>query len=218
MTQIYKQRGLYDCFLACLAMAVQRPPETIFPAEIYAQIESDQGCARHDSTETKALFALAGLAKDAGYWSCYIGGVTSKLNVLDLLEGRRAIVQVNSLNNAPPAQHYVYWDGRQLHDPSNKQIYQWLRQLTSAQHVFILNERTEPKAEPISEERLRKMVDRFIGWKIPQSFGPDGYITFDREKAKASVYWPTGTNLLSCTEAEEMLRYMLEQPKENPHG
>lgn len=55
---------------------------------------------------------------------------------------------------------------------------------------------------------LSKLVDRFLGWKIPQTFGPDCYISFDREKAVQNNGWPIGTNLLNAEEAKAMIEYL----------
>ncbi len=143
MTQIFKQIGDYDCFLCCAAMAVQRSPIQMFSQDIYDQIEKDEGSARSDATKHEVLLGLCGLQKDKDYWDVYLGGATPKGNIMGLLDGRRAMLQVMSLNNEPPAQHYVYWDGHQLHDPSNKQVYRWLKQCLSVGYVYIFNERAQ---------------------------------------------------------------------------
>lgn len=57
--------------------------------------------------------------------------------------------------------------------------------------------------------RLSAMVDRFLGWKLPDSFGPDCFVTFDRERAKANQSWPIGTNILGASEARAMLEHIL---------
>lgn len=142
MTQVFKQRNDYDCFLCCLAMAVQKAPASLFSQEIFDQIEKDKGSARHATTEHAVLFERCGLVEDKDYYAIYLGGASPKGNILDLLHGRRAMLQVMSLNNEPPAQHYVYWDGHTLHDPSNKQQYRWLKQCLSAGYVYIFNEVT----------------------------------------------------------------------------
>lgn len=55
-----------------------------------------------------------------------------------------------------------------------------------------------------------EMVSRFLGWKLPQDFYPDCYVTFDREKASASqASWPSGTNLLHAGQARAMLEHVL---------
>ena len=75
----------------------------------------------------------------------------------------------------------------------------------------------------MTDEQIKKMVDRFLGWQLPKDFSPDCGISFDR---KVNLYqdgevkecerydagpgwWPVGTNLFSADEAEEMIRYIL---------
>jgi prepilin-type processing-associated H-X9-DG protein len=137
--KVYKQRRTYDCHLCCIAMAAQKAPGKIFPLSIRDRIEVDKGSNRSDKTELKKLFAMAGFVEGVDYWTAYIGSQPSKRNVLSLLQGRRAIIQVASLNHEN-ASHVVYWDGHTLHDPSTKQVYRWLDQLVSAEHVTVFNE------------------------------------------------------------------------------
>lgn len=62
----------------------------------------------------------------------------------------------------------------------------------------------------MSKTMIDKMVARFLGWKLPEDFGPDCYITFDREKAKQNPHcWPIGTNLLTADQARAMVKHML---------
>lgn len=62
----------------------------------------------------------------------------------------------------------------------------------------------------MSKTMIDKMVDRFLGWKLPEDFSPDCYITFDREKAKQNPHcWPVGTNLLTADQARAMVKHML---------
>ena len=62
----------------------------------------------------------------------------------------------------------------------------------------------------MSKTMIDKMVDRFLIWKLPDDFGPDSSITFDREKAKQGPHcWPVGTNLLTADQAREMVKHML---------
>ena len=56
------------------------------------------------------------------------------------------------------------------------------------------------------EEVLKIAVDRFLGWKLPADFSPDGGISF-----KSGVYETTGTNLFTAQQANEMLKYVLEE-------
>ena len=46
-----------------------------------------------------------------------------------------------------------------------------------------------------------EMVGRFLSWKLPKDFAPDGGISF-----KESAWWPSGTNLLHAGQAKEMLQ------------
>ena len=69
-----------------------------------------------------------------------------------------------------------------------------------------------------SEDQIKHMTNRFLGWKLPEDFRPDDGISFEPEFNKE---WnasqgkppqrrtPTGTNLFSYTQAEAMVRYML---------
>ena len=48
------------------------------------------------------------------------------------------------------------------------------------------------------------MVGRFLNWKLPKDFAPDGGISFNE-----SAWWPTGTNLLHAGQAKEMLQEVI---------
>jgi hypothetical protein len=65
----------------------------------------------------------------------------------------------------------------------------------------------------MTNEQIKHMVDRFLGWKLPENFNPDGGLYFEpygnlgtpREYRRE----PVGTNLFDATQAEAMVRYML---------
>lgn len=59
----------------------------------------------------------------------------------------------------------------------------------------------------LREAALDAAVDRFLSWCLPQDFAPDGGVSF--KPPTDSVSWPTGTNLLTATQAREMLRRVL---------
>lgn len=64
------------------------------------------------------------------------------------------------------------------------------------------------------DDQIKFMVDRFLQWKLPTDFHPDCGIHFDADAAikldpRNGKYEPVGTNLLSATQAEEMVRFML---------
>ena len=56
------------------------------------------------------------------------------------------------------------------------------------------------------EVDINRMVDRFLQWKLPTTFQPDGGIYYDNDPTRQ----PTGTNLFTATQAKEMLEFILE--------
>lgn len=60
---------------------------------------------------------------------------------------------------------------------------------------------------------IKTMVDRFLGWRLPKDFAPDGGISF-----KESAWWPTGTNLLHAGQAKEMFEYVTAATSEMDFG
>jgi hypothetical protein len=66
----------------------------------------------------------------------------------------------------------------------------------------------------MTEDQIKYMVDRFLMWKLPKTFCPDGGISFDPIYNKGTPYEarhePVGTNVLTATQAEMMVRHMIE--------
>jgi hypothetical protein len=63
----------------------------------------------------------------------------------------------------------------------------------------------------MTNDQIKHMVSRFLAWKLPHNFSPDGGITAERPNYAPGVVWePTGTNLLDWTQAEAMVRHMLD--------
>lgn len=66
----------------------------------------------------------------------------------------------------------------------------------------------------MTNEQIKHMVNRFLGWKLPESFSPDGGIsfkkTFNDHLPNPPKNEPTGTNLFDVDEASAMVRYMIE--------
>lgn len=60
---------------------------------------------------------------------------------------------------------------------------------------------------------IKAAVDRFLGWKLPDTLYPDCFISFDRERAKSSGSWPIGTNLLNAEEARALFEHALHEAK-----
>lgn len=67
---------------------------------------------------------------------------------------------------------------------------------------------------PASEEQIKHMVSRFLAWKLPEHFRPDAGISFKREfnehTAHPMKHEPFGTNLFDATQADAMVRHMLD--------
>ena len=66
----------------------------------------------------------------------------------------------------------------------------------------------------MNEEQIKHMVNRFLSWKLPEDFHPDGGISFkpmfNEHTAHPSRHEPSGTNLFHIGQAEAMVRHMLE--------
>lgn len=66
----------------------------------------------------------------------------------------------------------------------------------------------------MTEEQIKYMAERFLNWGLPNDFSPDGGITFEPIMNRGTRYesprHPVGTNLLTYTQAREMVRHMLE--------
>jgi len=66
----------------------------------------------------------------------------------------------------------------------------------------------------MDDAQIKRMVDRFLVWKLPEDFSPDGGIsfkkTFNDHTEHPMKHEPTGTNLFDARQAEAMVRYMIE--------
>jgi len=58
----------------------------------------------------------------------------------------------------------------------------------------------------MDDNQIRHMVNRFLTWRIPQGFSPDHNIHFEGH----TEHGPVGTNLFTATQAEGMIRHMLQ--------
>jgi len=66
----------------------------------------------------------------------------------------------------------------------------------------------------ITDDQIKHMANRFLAWKLPETFSPDNGISFKPpfpDEPMRSRHWPIGTNLLIATEAEAMVRHMIEE-------
>jgi hypothetical protein len=68
----------------------------------------------------------------------------------------------------------------------------------------------------MTDAQIKHMVDRFLSWKLPRdAFNPDCGISFDKKPINAHTPWPSqyepsGTNLFGATQADAMVRHMIE--------
>lgn len=65
----------------------------------------------------------------------------------------------------------------------------------------------------MNDEQIKHMVNRFLSWRLPDNFNPDGGVSFKKmfneHTDHPMKHEPVGTNLLDAQQAEEMVRYMI---------
>jgi hypothetical protein len=70
------------------------------------------------------------------------------------------------------------------------------------------------KEDSMTDDQIKHMVSRFLGWRLPENFNPDAGIsfkaTFNEHTDHPMRHEPSGTNLLDFTQAEAMVRHMVE--------
>ena len=66
----------------------------------------------------------------------------------------------------------------------------------------------------MTDDQIKYMVDRFLQWKLPEDFYPDGGVRFENISNAGTSYAykhePVGTNLLTAVQAKAMLLHMLD--------
>lgn len=66
----------------------------------------------------------------------------------------------------------------------------------------------------MTNDQISHMVNRFLGWKLPDNFNPDAGISFVPDFNVGTPFQmrhrPVGTNLFTATQAEAMVRHMIE--------
>lgn len=60
-----------------------------------------------------------------------------------------------------------------------------------------------------SDKQIKHMVDRFLRWRLPENFNPDGGIRYVPYPPQIGHGGPTGTNLLDARQAEVMVRTLV---------
>lgn len=61
----------------------------------------------------------------------------------------------------------------------------------------------------MKDAEIDKMVNRFLCWRLPEDFAPDCCVKFTPEDHPN--LWPTGTNLLTASQARKMVLHMLSE-------
>ena len=84
--------------------------------------------------------------------------------------------------------------------------------IVTAAAPFLQESQGESK---MNDAQIKHMVNRFLPWRLPENFNPDGGISFKKAINEGRPDWPqknepVGTNLLDATQAEEMARHMIE--------
>lgn len=66
----------------------------------------------------------------------------------------------------------------------------------------------------MTDNQIEHMVNRFLAWKLPSNFNPDAGISFkaafNEHTAHPMKHEPSGTNLFDATQADAMVRHMIE--------
>lgn len=121
MTEHVIQRYMNDCGVACLSMLLDMPYIKL-RAYILAHFQR-RGCRTIPGLSAADNMILA--AKLGVRLRFIAVDDDNRQDVIELLNGRRAIIGVPGRNNARPGDmHSVYWDGDNLYDPSPSCKYQ----------------------------------------------------------------------------------------------
>lgn len=66
----------------------------------------------------------------------------------------------------------------------------------------------------MTDDQIKHMVDRFLNWRLPENFNPDGGISFERFGNEGTPHQyrrePSGTNLIDAAQADAMVRHLIE--------
>lgn len=66
----------------------------------------------------------------------------------------------------------------------------------------------------MTKDQIKHMVDRFLHYPFPETFNPDGGISFERFGNKGTPHQyerrPIGTNLFDAAQTEAMVRHTVE--------
>lgn len=96
-------------------------------------------------------------------------------------------------------------------DETIQTLCQQMERIAAEKNAEIERLKTE---RSITEDQIKHMVNRFLGWKLPSDFSPDGGVSFKKafndHLPQPMKNEPVGTNLLDATQADAMVRHMVE--------
>lgn len=130
--KVVKQKHTNDCALACIAMASGKDYDKIFSKKLIKTIEKEGGAY---SVTLEQAYGAAGYEKDVSYSVVYTGG-TNVGTVREFIWKRKALLQVDSLNQEGKM-HLIYWDGEKIIDPSNLQVYNFIKNIGRIYYVTL---------------------------------------------------------------------------------
>jgi hypothetical protein len=173
------------------------------------------------STSPRRLIALAITKPSVSIWTMAIA-MTTIVAITALASTRNVKTASMSRRKKMPAKQVTIGDMLILRSGLQNIVEDTQNLLAKRKHARMLMqildellERREKESEgAIAEEQIRQMVNRFLQWKLPDTFNPDGGISFNRtfneHTAHAMTREPVGTNLFDATQAEAMIRYLIE--------
>jgi hypothetical protein len=146
---IIKQRYEQDCFLCCIAMALDLDYDEALAkwgAELVDHVAAHGLVGRKNIDRA---FSALGLQRDLDYVTILMEfpgpEPWERAEIRKLLWGRRACIQVRS-KNYENRFHVVYWDGERLIDPSNLKTYSDMGEVEPI-FVWIFDERCALQSE-----------------------------------------------------------------------
>lgn len=146
--------------------------------------------------------------------SCLGPSAHSERSEADAIEkwNRRAVLAVQATADADEAATAIVT--AILHGDEKHQA--WLREF-QPKIAAIIRKAVSPKAAADGPRDIKRLVNRFLGWKLPENFSPDAGIsfkkTFNDHFPVPMKHEPTGTNLFDASQTEAMFRYVLELDK-----
>ena len=91
-------------------------------------------------------------------------------------------------------------------------VFNLINRVATREELIELLRKTEEQRAELERKMgvTDEMVNRFLCWRLPASFNPDGGVSFDKKNRDPNTHmWPVGTNLFSADQARQMLAHVL---------